>query len=136
MAGVYNWSWENNINSGKELIDIDTPQEHKYNAWRTNISLSNHRDTLPAANIMNRNYHLSEKMQYHYLFYSIRKQPRYGKKKTDADKELEKQQKAYNEIIALIQEHYKYNIVRAKEAYKILSAEQIDIIRKKQEKGG
>jgi hypothetical protein len=136
MAERYNWEWENNINSGKQLIDIDQPQEHKYNAWRTNSSLSNHRETLPYANMMNRKFHLSEKMQYHYLYYSIRKQTRYGKKKTDADKELEAQQKAYNEIITLIQEYYKYNIARAKEAYKIFSSEQIDIIRKKLEKGG
>ena len=132
----YNWEWENNINSGKQIIDIDQPQEHKYNSWRTNSSLSNHRETLHYANMTNMNYHLSEKMQYQYLYHSIRKQTRYGKKKTDADKKLETQQKAYNEIITLIQEFYKYNIVRAKEAYKIFSTEQIDIIRKKLEKGG
>ena len=135
MAEKYNWEWENNINSGKELIDIDSPQEHKYNAWRTNSSLSNFKDTIPQANKMNINHHLSSKMQYHYLFYSIRKQKRYGKKKTDEDKLLEKEMKAEQEIIALIQDYYKYNIIRAKEALKILSKKQIDIIKKNQEKG-
>lgn len=132
----YNWEWENNINSGKELIDIDNPQEHKYNAWRTNSSLSNFDETLHYANAMNLNYHLSNKMQYQYLFYAIRKKRRFGKKKTDEDKKLEKQQKAYHELVVLIQEHYKYNVVRAKEALKILSKEQINDIIKKQEKGG
>lgn len=133
---VYDWSWENNINSSKELIDIDQPQEHKYNAWRTNSSLSNFDETVFYANQMNLNYHLSNKLQYHYLFHAIRKKKRYGKRKTEEDKKLERQQQAYNDLISLIQEHYKYNVARAKEVLSILSQEQIDIIRKKQEKGG
>ena len=48
----------------------------------------------------------------------------------------QKQLKEEQKLIALIQNHYKYNIVRAKEALRILSKEQIDIIIKKQEKGG
>jgi len=136
MAEKYNWEWENNINSGKELIDIDSPQEHKYNAWRTNSSLSNFKDTIPQANKMNINHHLSSKLQYHYLYHSIRKQKRFGKKKTDEDKRIEKEMKAEQELITLVQDYYKYNIVRAKEALKILSKKQIDIIKKNQEKGG
>jgi hypothetical protein len=136
MAGQYNWEWENNINTSNTLIDIDEPQEHKYNAWRTNSSLSNFDETIHHANWVNLNYHLSNKLQYHYLFYSVRKKKRYGKRKTEEDKKLEKQQKAYNELLSLIQEHYKYNVVRAKETLKILSKEQIDVIIKKQEKGG
>ena len=132
----YNWEWENNINSGKELIDIDNPQEYKYNSWRTNSSLSNHDETIHYANAMNLNYHLSNKLQYHYLFHAVRKKRRFGKKKTEADKKLQAQQKAYDIIISFIQEHYKYSVVRAKEVFKILSKEQIDIIKKKQEKGG
>lgn len=132
----YNWFWENNINSGKQLIDIDQPQEYKYNAWRTNSSLSNHKDTVMYANQMNINYHLSNKLHYHYLFFSIHKKARFGKKKTEEDKKFEAQQKAYDKLVSLIQEHYKYSVVRAKEALKLLTKEQIDIIRKKQEKGG
>ena len=132
----YNWLWENNINSGTELIDIDSPQEHKYNPWRTNISLSNFRDCLPYANRMNLNYHLSNKMQYHYLYHSIPKQKRYGKKKTDQDKQLEKQLQLEHDKIALVQKHYKYNTVKAKQALMLLTEQQINIIREKQEKGG
>lgn len=133
---MYDWSWENNINSGRELIDIDTPQEHKYNAWRTNSSLSNFRETLFHANAMNIKYHLSSKMQYHYLFHSVRKQRRYGKKKTEEDKKHEKQYELYQQKIALIQEHYKYNVVKAKQALMLLTDKQLDIIKQKQEKGG
>jgi len=132
----YNWMYENNINSGKVLIDLDTKQEFDYNKWRTNSSLSNNRDTILAANEMNINYHLSDKLHYHYLYYSIPKKNRYGKKKTDAEVKLEKQLEQEAKIISLIQDYYKYNIVRAKEAYKILTKDQIELIRKKQEKGG
>ena len=132
----YNWMYENSINSGKVIINLDDRQEFKYEKWRTNVILSNHKDTLFQANEMNINSHLSDKLHYHYLFYSIRKQNRYGKKKTDADKKFEQQLKQEAEIISLIQEYYKYNIVRAKEAYKILNKDQIELIRQKQEKGG
>jgi hypothetical protein len=40
------------------------------------------------------------------------------------------------ELISLISEYYKYNTLRAKEAIKVLSAEDIEIIRKKLDKGG
>jgi len=84
----YDWRYENNINSGKELIDLDTEQEFKYNKWRTNSSLSMHRDTIDVAQKMNLNHHISDKMHYHFLFNSVRKQKRYGKKKTDAEKKI------------------------------------------------
>ncbi|CAB4162918.1 clamp loader small subunit [uncultured Caudovirales phage] len=134
--GVYDWKYENSISFGKELIDLDQLQEFKYNQWRTNSTLSNHIDTLDQANKMNTNYHLTDKLHYNYLFYSIRKQKRYGKKKTEEDKRIEAAIKKEQDTLSLIQQYYKYNIVRAKEAMKILTPDQIDILRKKQEKGG
>jgi hypothetical protein len=132
----YDWSYENNINSSRVLIDLDRTQEFKYNQWRTNLSLSNHSDTIDAAQKMNQNCHLSDKLHYHFLFNKVRKQKRYGKKKTEEEKKLEKQIENEAKIISLIQDYYKYNIVRAKETYKILTKDQIELIRKKQEKGG
>lgn len=132
----YNWLYENNINSGKTLIDLNKQQEFEYNKWRTNSSLSNHYDTVILANEMNINYHLSDEMHYHYLFYSVRKKNRYGKKKTKEDEALQKQLEQEQKLVHLIQSYYKYNTVRAREALKLLSKEQIDFIIKKQEKGG
>ena len=133
---AYDWSYENSINSGRELIDLDSSKEFKYDQWRTNISLSNFKETIYHVNEMNINYHLANKMHYHFLFYSIRKAKRYNKKKTEDDKKLEKELKKQQELEALICDYYKYNIVRAREALKILTPEQIAIIKKKQEKGG
>jgi len=132
----YNWIYENSINSGKELIDLDVKQEFKYDKYRTNTTLSYHNETLLQANEMNKNYHLSDKLHYHYLFYSVRKKTRYGKKKTEEDKRIEKQMKADQELLTLIQDYYKYNVIKAKQALMILTKEQIDFIIKKQEKGG
>ena len=132
----YNWQYENSINSGKTPIDMDSPQEFKYSQWRTNKSLSNHSDTIFYANQMNMNYHIKDKMHYLYLFYSIRKQKRYGAKKTEEDKRLEKEAKATEAKLKLVQEKYKYNNKRAKEALTILTSKQLDMIAKEQEKGG
>ena len=132
----YNWQYENSINSGKTPIDMDSPQEFKYSQWRTNKSLSNHSDTIFYANQMNMNYHIKDKMHYLYLFYSIRKQKRYGAKKTEEDKHLEKEAKATEAKLKLVQEKYKYNNKRAKEALTILTSKQLDMIAKEQEKGG
>ena len=133
---VYDWRYENNINSETKLIDLDQPLEFKYDKWRTNLSLSNHTDTIAFANEMNMNYQLPDKLHYHYLFYKVRKQKRYGKKKTEEDKKREKEAESEQKLIDLISSHYKYNSNRAKEALSILTKEQIDIIKKRQEKGG
>jgi len=132
----YGFEFENSINMGKELIDLDDPQEHKYNQWRTNVVMSNHIDTLLAANDMNINYHLSDKLHYHYLFYKVKKMKRFGKKKTDADRQKEAETKKEQETLELIMEFYKYNVVKARTAMKILTQDQLVIIRKRLEKGG
>ena len=133
---AYDWCYENSINTGNKIINMDQPQEFKYSQWRTNGSLSNHQDTIFYVNETNINHHLTDKLHYHFLFYSIRKAKRFGKKKTDADKKLEQQIKKQQELIALISDYYKYNTQRAKEVLNILTSDQIDFIRKKQEKGG
>lgn len=132
---VYDWCYENNINTGKEILDAEE-QEFRYEAWRTNSSLSNHMDTLFYSNIMNMNYHLRDDMQYAYLFHSVRKAKRYGKKKTEEDKRLEKKLKEEQDKILLIQDFYKYNQTKAKEVLSVLSEQHLEIIRKRLEKGG
>ena len=57
----------------------------------------------------------------------------YSKKETEQEK---KERKRKEELQSLVSEYYKYNDVRAKEVLRILTAEQIEIIRKKKEKGG
>lgn len=131
----YDWRYENSINSGKEQLKLNE-QEFKYNQWRTNSSLSNYVDTLLYVNEMNMYHFITNQMHYDYLFNSVRKTKRYGKKKTKEDKRLEQEIKKENEKISLIQEYYKYNRTKSKEILNVLNDEQLNYIRKRLEKGG
>lgn len=131
----YDWRFENSINFGKDPLPLDK-QEFKYEKWRTNSALSNNIETIMYANEMNLNYHISDKMHYDYLFYSIRKKKRFGAKKTEMDKQLEKELKQESEKLALISEYYKYNKVKSKAVLKILTESQLKIIKNRLEKGG
>jgi hypothetical protein len=125
----YDWRYENSITSGKNPVDIDMD----YSQWRTNNILSNYRETILYANEMNCHYNVTDQMHYDYLYYSIRKKKMKGVKETEEEK---KSRKRKEELQTLVSNYYKYNIVRTKEALKILTAEQLEIIRNKNNKGG
>jgi len=132
---MYDWRYENSINNGKEKLELEN-QEFKYEKWRTVSSLSNFVDTIFYANEMNMHHQITDQMHYDYLFYSVRKAKRFNKKKTDQDKKLEELQREEQDKISLIQEFYKYNAAKAKAALRVLSNNQIELIRRKLEKGG
>ena len=132
---VYDWKFENSINFGKDRLLVDQ-ESFKYEKWRTNTSLTNFIDTVMYANEMNLNSHVTNQMHYDYLFYSIRKKKRFATKKTERDKQLEKEQKEETENVALISEYYKYNTVNSKAALKVLTKPQLEIIKRRLEKGG
>jgi len=78
------------------------------------------------ANEMNISHWLDPKLQYDFLFHSIRAKKRFfKKKKTTTDPAFEQ-----------VKEYYKYNDKRTKEALAILTKEQLDIIKNKNNKGG
>lgn len=132
---VYDWRFENNINTGKQQLEI-SKESFKYEKWRTNSTLSNFVDTIMHANEMNLNMHVTDQMHYDYLFNSVRKNKRYGKKKTEEDKRLEMLQKQESEKLDLIQEYYKYNTANCKAALRVLTESQLEIIKRRLEKGG
>lgn len=125
----YDWRYENSITSGRKQHEVDSD----YSQWRTNNILANYRETILYANEMNINYNITDQMHYDYMFNSIRKKKMYAKKETDQEK---KERKQKEELQNLISNYYKYNIVRTKEVLKILTAEQINIIKNKNNKGG
>ena len=122
----YDFRYENSINFNKEYIEVDDSVDHKYASWRTNSVLSNFPDTVMYANELNCYPSLDNKLQYEYLFYSVRKKKRFFKK--------EKGKKDDN--YELVRDYYKYNHERTKEALSILTEEQIKKIKEKTEKGG
>jgi len=125
----YDWRFENSINKKTSKVDLDSD----YSKWRINNILSTHWDSVKYANEMNINYDITDQMHYDYLFGALRKGSRYTKPESKEEKKEREREQA---LISLVSAYYKYNRLRAKEAIKILSAEQIEYIKQKQEKGG
>ena len=120
----------NDINFGKKdiMIDSDNPElaESTYNPFLTNRALSYFPDTIQFANMMNKNSHIDNMLQYSFLLNIIRKRKRFSKwfKKNDDD------------VLQMVIDYYGYSVNKAKEALKILNDEQIEFIREKLIKGG
>ena len=117
------------INSTKKNLmkdtEYDTLAEKSYNPWLTNKSLSYFPDSIHAANMMNCNHHLDNKLQYSFLINIIRPSKRFAKwVKKEKDGDLE-----------AVAEYYGYNRRAAMAALDILSSEHIKIIKKKIQKG-
>lgn len=131
----YDWRYENSILNGPRKLELDK-QEFKYNKWRTNSSISNHLDAIMTVNAMNLNAHVTDQMHYDYLYGEVKKYKRKFIKKDPRTKELEKAQKIEDANLELISEYYKYNMVKSKAALRVLTKAQLEIIRKRLEKGG
>lgn len=114
----------NSITYNKKPL-IDETSEKMYDAFMVNKGLSFFKDTIFHAQEMNINYHLDAKLQYDYLFNSIRKQKRYSKWfKKEKDDDIE-----------AVKRYFKYGYRKAQEACTILSKEQLQYIKEKV-KGG
>jgi len=104
----------------------DALAEKGYNAFLTNRGLSYFPDTIFAANMMNCNHALDNKMQYMFYINIIRQRKRFSKwvkKQPDDD-------------IEAVMEYYDYNHRNAKSALKLLSSAQVLIIKNILDKGG
>lgn len=107
---------------------IDPLVEDQFNSFLTNRNFSLFPDTILQANEMNINSHLDNKLQYDYFFNSVQKKNRF--------KQWPKKAKVNNENIQLICHIYKYNVQKAKQVLSVLTEQQIEMIKRKQEKGG
>jgi len=110
----------------KKNIAMDSNNESSYNPFITNRALSQFVDCILLSNEMNMRHHIDNKLQYDYFINRIRPKKRFKK----WDKKLD------NENIELIKEYYDYNNDKAITALSILSLQQLDIIKKKLNKGG
>ena len=120
----------NAINQSKKDVirDSENPElaEKLYKPFVVNKGLSYFVDTIMYANEMNRAHNLDNMLQNDYYLNSIRKAKRYSKwhKKDD------------DTIVDNVQEYFGVSYVRALEITKILSKEQIDLIKTIIIKGG
>ena len=114
----------NSILSTKKYLMENDQNEKDYPPFFINRGLSQHVDCILFANEMNMNGHLDHRLQYDYLFHSIRKMKRtFGKWAKRKD----------NEAIQAVSQYYEVNLRRAKEYVAILSKEQRKFIMKTME---
>ena len=111
----------------KNLMDSDdTAWVKKYPAFMVNKVLSSFIDTISKANEMNRLSLLDNDMQFQYLLNSIRSKKRYTPYlKSEKIQDIE-----------CVKEYYGYNMDKARTALKILTKEQLKLIKQRLFKGG
>jgi len=119
-----------NINGAKKdlIRDSDNPDlmEKSYNPFLVNRALSYFIDTIMYANEINQAKHIDSILQNDYYLNSVRS----GKRFSKWAKPIE------NSDIESIQEYYKVSYMKALDIIKVLSREQIDLIKTKIIKGG
>ena len=114
------------INYTKEDIMIDDITEKAYNPFLINRSLSYFPDTVLAANEMNRNHHIDNRLQFDFFINIIRKRKRFSKWfKPEEISDLE-----------TVKEYYGYSNEKARQVLTLLSTEQINEMKTKVAKGG
>ena len=119
--------WLNSINqSKKNIMDEDPESKKEYSPYVINRCLSGHIDCLMYANEMNMNHSLDKKLQYDFFINIIRNKKRYSPWiRKDTIKDLE-----------YVKRYYGYSNEKAKQALKILTNDQINIIKDRLETGG
>lgn len=102
-----------------DLTKDDEQAIKQYVPFIVNKALSYHLDALLDANEMNKNAHLEPKTQYMFFLHSLRKARRFSKwAKPEASEEL-----------AAVQQFFRYNIIKAKQALALLTPEQVKRIK-------
>ncbi len=116
----------NSINLKKGDLSVDERAMKKYPAYIVNKCLSGFIDTVIHANEMNASSHLPNLLQYQYYIHSVRKSKRFS----PWDK------KSKNSDLDLVKKYYGYNTEKAQQAMRILTKEQLEVIRSKLNTGG
>ena len=118
----------NTINQTKEnLMDGDDPAwEKNYPSFIINKCMSQHLDTIMFANEMNQYQGLDKKLQYDFFINIVRPRKRFSP--------WGKKEKINN--LDIVKKFYGYSTEKAMQALRILSNDQIEIIRDKLNTGG
>lgn len=102
--------------------------ESDYSPFGVNRVLSYYKDSILYSNVMNINPQLDRTLQYQYLLNTIRPMKRQFQNMKKVDKSLKD--------IECVKLYFGYSDEKAKEALRILTDEQIALIKEKTEKGG
>jgi hypothetical protein len=104
----------------------DNLAEKDYNPWVVNKALSYFQDTVLIANEVNMYHALEKRAQYEYLINMVRPNKRWAKWVKDEA----------NEDLDIVCAYYNVNPIVGREYLSLLTKEQIQIMKKEQEKGG
>ena len=116
----------NAINYTKKNIMIDDITEKAYAPYMVNRQLSYFPDTVLAANEMNRNHHLDNRLQFDFFINIIRKRKRFSKWfKPEHISDLD-----------VVKKYYGYSNEKARQVLTLLSTENINELKNKVAKGG
>ena len=113
------------IESKKQYLMNDEYAEREYVPWVINRALSLHLDCIFVVNQLNTMSHLDHKLQHDYLFNKIRSKKRFEKWPW---------KKGIGDDITLIMQTYKYSREKAKQALRVITPEQLALLRQKQQK--
>ena len=118
----------NTINlSKKNLMEGEDPiWEKNYPPYIINKCMSHHMDTVMFANEMNQYTNLDKKLQYDFFINTVRSRKRFSP--------WDKKEKVKD--IELVKEFYGYSTEKAMQALRILTDNQLEIIKDKLNKGG
>jgi hypothetical protein len=114
------------INTTKKDIMVDDIAEKEYNAFMVNRSLSNFRDTVLYANLMNVNHHLDSRLQFDFFINTIKKKNRFSKWLKPIK----------YENLEILKEYYGYSNEKAKSVISLLNNKQIEDLKRRIYKGG
>ena len=116
----------NAINYTKKNIMIDDITEKAYAPYMVNRQLSYFPDTVLAADEMNRNHHLDNRLQFDFFINIIRKRKRFSKwYKPETISDLD-----------AVKKYYGYSNEKARQVLTLLSPEHINELKRKVTTGG
>ena len=116
----------NAINYTKKNIMIDDITEKAYAPYMVNRQLSYFPDTVLAANEMNRNHHLDNRLQFDFFINIIRKRKRFSKwYKPETISDLD-----------AVKKYYGYSNEKARQVLTLLNPEHINELKRKVTTGG
>ena len=116
----------NAINYTKKDIMIDDIAEKAYSPYMVNRQLSYFPDTVLAANEMNRNHHIDNRLQFDFFINIIRKRKRFSKwYKPETVSDLE-----------AVKKYYGYSNDKARQVLTLLNTDQINELKRKVTTGG
>ena len=121
------FDYVNQILYGKKDLIVDEPTEKAYNPFIINRALSYHFDCILFANEMNRRHFLDKKMQNSFLINTVRSRKRPFSKWVKSEK---------SEDLECVKKYFHYSDLKAKEALRLLSEEQIQQLKEQTETGG